>query len=102
MASIGHLAAGVAHEINNPMSVVIANMTMMKDYAATYVKLAELFSRYLKTRRESDERQGILNELEAFEKEEDIGFVHQDMKALLQDSLLGLSSSAYCQQPETF
>jgi signal transduction histidine kinase len=92
MASIGHLAAGVAHEINNPMSVVTANMTTMKEYAATYVKLAELFSRYLKTQgEESEQRQEILDELEAFEKDEDIGFVHQDMKALLQDSQLGLS-----------
>ena len=91
MASIGHLAAGVAHEINNPMSVVTANMTTMKEYAATYVKLAELFSRYLKTQGdESEQRQEVLDELEAFEKDEDIGFVHQDMKALLQDSQLGL------------
>ena len=92
MASIGHLAAGVAHEINNPMSVVTANMTTMKEYAATYVKLAGLFSRYLESASEdASERQGILDELQSFEKEEDIGFVHQDMKALLQDSQLGLS-----------
>ena len=92
MASIGHLAAGVAHEINNPMSVVTANMTTMKEYAATYVKLADLFSRYLESASEdASERQGILDELQSFEKEEDIGFVHQDMKALLQDSQLGLS-----------
>lgn len=92
MASIGHLAAGVAHEINNPMSVVTANMTTMKEYAATYVKLADLFSRYLESASEdASERQDILDELQSFEKEEDIGFVHQDMKALLQDSQLGLS-----------
>ena len=67
-------------------------MTTMKEYAATYVKLADLFSRYLESASEdASERQGILDELQSFEKEEDIGFVHQDMKALLQDSQLGLS-----------
>jgi len=92
MASIGHLAAGVAHEINNPMSVVTANMNTMQEYASTYVKLADLFERYLDTNNDSDSgRAEVLNELKAFEQEEDIQFVHQDMKALLQDSQLGLS-----------
>jgi signal transduction histidine kinase len=90
MASIGHLAAGIAHEINNPMSVVTANMNTMKEYAETYVKLADLFAQYLNPQDES-EREDSRTNLEAFEKEEDIDFVHQDMKALLQDSQLGLS-----------
>ncbi len=90
MASIGHLAAGIAHEINNPMSVVTANMNTMKEYAETYVKLADLFAQYLNPQDES-EREDSRTTLEAFEKEEDIDFVHQDMKALLQDSQLGLS-----------
>lgn len=90
MASIGHLASGIAHEINNPMSVVTANMNTMNHYAETYVKLADLFARYLNPQDESEQAMSRTN-LETFEKEEDIDFVHQDMKALLQDSQLGLS-----------
>ncbi|MDR7866691.1 MAG: ATP-binding protein [Sporomusaceae bacterium] len=32
MASIGQLAAGVAHEINNPMSFIISNLESLHDY----------------------------------------------------------------------
>jgi signal transduction histidine kinase len=34
MASIGHLAAGVAHEINNPMGFITSNLGTLQKYAA--------------------------------------------------------------------
>ncbi|MAE20865.1 MAG: hypothetical protein CMK92_00375, partial [Pseudomonas sp.] len=73
MASIGHLAAGVAHEINNPMSVVSANMMTMQEYATTYVRLVEMFDRYLQTDPTDEEARGALSEeLSQFENDEDI------------------------------
>ncbi len=33
MASIGQLAAGVAHEINNPMGFIISNVAMIQEYS---------------------------------------------------------------------
>lgn len=33
MASLGTLAAGVAHEINNPLGFLISNLEILKDYA---------------------------------------------------------------------
>jgi len=41
MASIGVLAAGVAHEINNPVGFVSSNMGTLKDYSKTMVALLD-------------------------------------------------------------
>ena len=41
MASLGRLAAGVAHEINNPMGFVHANLAQMEEYLADVARLLE-------------------------------------------------------------
>ena len=41
MASLGHLAAGVAHEINNPVAVVYSNIATLSEYLSELISLAE-------------------------------------------------------------
>jgi two-component system NtrC family sensor kinase len=38
LVSIGNLAAGVAHEINNPMAIVTSNVSSLKDYTKELVE----------------------------------------------------------------
>ncbi len=42
MASIGHLAAGVAHEINNPMSFITSNLVTLSKYSQRLLEFIEL------------------------------------------------------------
>ncbi|MCX8069439.1 MAG: hypothetical protein N2738_02925, partial [Thermodesulfovibrionales bacterium] len=43
MASIGQLAAGIAHEINNPMSYIISNLKILSKYLKSFEEFLNIF-----------------------------------------------------------
>lgn len=47
MAAIGNLAAGVAHEINNPVGYVASNMRMLAEYSSSLIKLVYALAEHL-------------------------------------------------------
>lgn len=93
MASIGQLAAGVAHEINNPMSYIISNLQMMQDYA---VKFKELFKGEQKALLELKELAGlpekageIADDLAKRRKTVQLEYLIDDTQELLTETLDG-------------
>jgi PAS domain S-box-containing protein len=80
MSSLGQMVAGIAHEINNPVSFIFGNLTYTKEYTTNLMKLLQMY------RDEYPEPpQAIQQEIEALE----LDFLLDDLPKMLSSMQVG-------------
>jgi signal transduction histidine kinase len=80
MSSLGNVVAGVAHEINNPISFIKGNLRPVTEYTQDLLKLVQLYEEGL-----PNPTQAIQEQLEAM----DLAFLRNDLPKLIASMSLG-------------
>ncbi|MEB3233427.1 MAG: PAS domain S-box protein [Leptolyngbyaceae bacterium] len=75
MSSLGQLVAGIAHEINNPVSFVQGNLSYVQDYASDLLDIVQLYQRHYPN---------PVAEITAAVEAVDLEFVQEDLGKMLK------------------
>ncbi len=86
MASLGQLAAGVAHEINNPIAFISSNTQVLNQYFADYQQMHQKLEHMLS----NDQGLSLLS-YQAICTEMDIDYINSDIVDLLSSNTDGLT-----------
>lgn len=92
LASIGQLAAGVAHEMNTPVGFVACNFETLEDYLKKILSVLDMYDALARSVEASDKEHRLktLEEIKTAKKQMQFDHILTDLKGLFEDSREGL------------
>lgn len=86
LASIGQLAAGVAHEINNPISFVFSNFGTLQTYVDSLLRVLVRYEEAERFIADPD----VLRSIAELREQVDLAFLQDDVQVLMVESREGI------------
>jgi len=91
MASLGELAAGVSHEINNPVGFVSSNLETLRDYLGVLKELIAVYQEMEQADPDAPLTQDVRRRIAEIRQRENVDFLLDDIDDLVRESTEGMS-----------
>ena len=89
MASIGQLAAGISHELNNPINFIYTNFVTLQNNTTGFKKILEHYRKLLENPKIAQMETSLVESIREAEKNMHLDFVLKDFDTLFEETREG-------------